>query len=582
MSRTRLKLLAAFAAGVLAVALAQTWAARSWVERRDLAQARALLEREALWVAELLADRSFDPAHITELAGLAHDAAERTRARVSLIARDGTLLADSHVSLVQLERAEDHAARPEVRAALAGRTGFHARRSSTVGGQWLYLAVPHPDGAVRLARDRASLAGPLSELLGRLVWTGLVGSALAGLGLWLVTTRLWSAPLAQLRATLESLARGELDARVHLRAGGELGQVAGAVNRVGEQLELRLREISNEKEQLQAVLGGMVEGVLVLDSQGRIALANPRLRELFELRGELLGKRPIEAIRNAAIEVALAEAARSGAPVVRETAFGVGERRVLRVHAAGFASGAGRGVVAVFHDISDTRHLEAVRRDFVSNASHELKTPLTAIRGFAETLLSGGVPPEDSARYLGIILRHAERLSLLVEGLLELSRAESGQLALERMRLDVVEVARAVLQGLEGRLRERSLDASLSESGAAPALADHTALVQILENLLDNAIKYTPPGGKIELRVSADPHWVHVSVSDTGIGIPESHRARIFERFYRVDTARSRALGGTGLGLAIAKHLVQDLGGQISVESAPGAGSTFRFTLPRA
>jgi len=240
------------------------------------------------------------------------------------------------------------------------------------------------------------------------------------------------------------------------------------------------------------------------------------------------------------------------------------------------------GTVAVFHDVTELRHLENVRRDFVANASHELQTPLTAIRGFAETLVAHDLPVEELRAQLQVILRNSERLENLIRDMTELSRIESRRVPLQPGEVDVSKLARALLADMEPRLKERSLEASVSDSGAALAWADRRAVDQVLSNLLDNALKYTDPGGRITVGVEARPEAVRVSVSDTGIGIAPEHRPRIFERFYRVDKARSRALGGTGLGLSIVRNLVQAMGGEVSVESEPGRGSTFRFTLPRA
>jgi two-component system phosphate regulon sensor histidine kinase PhoR len=320
--------------------------------------------------------------------------------------------------------------------------------------------------------------------------------------------------------------------------------------------------------------------VLVVDAEERIVLANPRLRELLGTRGEIEGLRPLAAVRNAEVDDALRAALASPAPIHREIELSAPERRVLGVHAASFAIGRARGAVAVFHDMTDLRHLETVRRDFVANASHEIKTPLTAIRGFAETLLSSELPPRDAKGYLEIILRHSERLSRLVEDLLELSRLESGKVTLEPEELDLAALAAKLCRELEPRLRERGISVRIRAEGAPHAYADARAVEQILENLLDNALKYSDPGKEIEVCVTGQPPNVRVSVVDQGVGIREADRARIFERFYRVDRARTPELGGTGLGLAIVKHLVQASGGEVFVESLPGVGSTFAFTLP--
>jgi two-component system phosphate regulon sensor histidine kinase PhoR len=322
--------------------------------------------------------------------------------------------------------------------------------------------------------------------------------------------------------------------------------------------------------------------VLVLDRAGRVILANPRLRELFGVWGGVEGRSALEVIRRADVDTALAEALLRPEPVVREIQLGA-SGRLLEMHAVRFpAHGALLGTVAVFHDVTEIHRLEGIRRDFVANVSHELRTPLTAIRGFAETLRGSEVPAEQRRQYLEVVLRHADRLTALIEDLLELSRIEGGTRELALEPTDVAALARGVLQDLKPRLDARRLRGEVRAEPSAPARADRRALEQVLLNLLDNAIKYSEPGGRIEVLVAGSHAGVRVDVSDTGIGIPEADRARIFERFYRVEKARSRDLGGTGLGLAIVKHLVQAQGGEVFVTSREGHGSTFSVRLPAA
>jgi len=341
--------------------------------------------------------------------------------------------------------------------------------------------------------------------------------------------------------------------------------------------------VTQEKEQLRAVLEGMVEGVLVVDAKGSVLLANSRLREFYDLTGDLVGCPYVEVVRDSAVDEALRETAESDATVTRQLRVGRAVPRTLQIQAVRFpGSGARAGSVAVFHDISELARLEEVRRDFVANASHELRTPLAAIRGFAETLLESPTLTDAERRsYLEIIDRHAQRLAHIVHDLLELSTVERGRLRLEPVEVDVGQLIDSLIRDTRPRLRERRLEIGYSAQGKALAFADPRALEQVLINLLDNAMKYTEPGGRIELIVEEAGPKLRVRVRDTGIGIPEEDLGRIFERFYRVDKARSRALGGTGLGLAIVKHLVQSLGGEISVASRLGEGSTFTFTLPR-
>jgi two-component system phosphate regulon sensor histidine kinase PhoR len=268
---------------------------------------------------------------------------------------------------------------------------------------------------------------------------------------------------------------------------------------------------------------------------------------------------------------------------VRELEVGANDPRKIVMHAAAYPSAEHRaGTVAVFHDVTELQRLEQVRRDFIANASHELRTPLTSIRGFADTLLSKDTTEEERRTYLQVILRNSQRLTNLMEDLLELSRIESRKVPMRPTEVDVIRTGRILVADLEPRLREARLRIEVRATGPGGAWADRRAVEQVIANLLDNAVKYTNPGGRIELSIAGEGEVVRVSVADTGIGIPEEDRGRIFERFYRVDKARSRALGGTGLGLSIVKHLVQAMGGDIWVESQVGKGTRFTFTLPAA
>jgi two-component system phosphate regulon sensor histidine kinase PhoR len=583
MPRIQRRLMLALAALVVAVsAVAGIWADRS-MRARELAHIETWLGSSAHTVAELVRGVPFDAAHGAELSALARRAAAATRARVTLIAPDGTVVADSDVRPEDLPSVANHASRPEVAAALAGNAGSNTRRSETVGRNFLYVGVPRappsPPGVVRVAADLVSVDVALGELRSALL-AGLVLSLGAALVLSYFLSRALLRPLWAFNGALARLSAGELGARVRWRSNDELGDLARAFDGMAEDLERSHSAIVAERDRLAAVLSVMVEGVLVVDAEERIVLANPRLRELLGIRGEIEGLRPLAAVRNADVDDALRAALAENQPVHREIALPGVERRVLEVHAASFAIGAAKGAVAVFHDMTEVRRLETVRRDFVANASHEIKTPLTAIRGFAETLLSNDLPTRDARNYLEIILRHSERLSRLVEDLLELSRLESGKFTLEPEPLDVGVLVAKLCRELEPRLRERGISLRIAAQSAPRAFADTRAVEQILQNLLDNALKYSDRDREIEVRVQADADDVRVDVADQGIGIPEVDRARIFERFYRVDRGRSREQGGTGLGLSIVKHLVQASGGDVWVESTPGVGSTFSFTLP--
>jgi two-component system phosphate regulon sensor histidine kinase PhoR len=567
---------------VLGVALVFALIARQGLETRVRERLAASLETSARLAHALLGPDALAPEAREALQARVARVAGDVGLRLTLIDRAGQVVADSEVPPPGLTQLESHALRPEVVAALAGRVGIHERVSGTVGRPLLYVAIPVQGGAMRVATDGAHVEAEAAALLRALAGAGAVGLALAALLVAVFATFL-TRRVRELLAVVRGIAAGGLSRRLPWRSGDELGAIATAIDEMAEQLRQRLAEASDEKERLTAVLEGMVEGVLVVDRGGHVILANPRLRELFGAWGAVEGRPALEVIRRAEVEDAFVEAVRTAEPVSRDIHLGGAEGgRQLEMHAVRFpGTGELLGTVAVFHDVTELRRLEGMRREFVANVSHELRTPLTAIRGYAETL-QGDLSEEQRRKFIDVILRHADRLTALIEELLELSRIEGGMRELSPEPIDVAAMCRGLLQDLGPRLETKELRAEVVAEGAPEAQADRRALEQVLLNLLDNAIKYSDPGGAIEIAISRGEGGIRIEVSDTGIGIPESDRARIFERFYRVDKARSRDLGGTGLGLAIVKHLVQSQGGDVVVAGRSGPGTVFRVHLPAA
>lgn len=569
---------------LLVVAVSGSLAERA-LRQRELERIASSLEARAQLVQDLVGALPFESTHAPELDAFADRAALAAGVRVTLIAGDGQVLGDSDVSLANLPNLENHSDRPEVLAALAGEPGRSTRRSATVKRDLFYLAIPRrggEPGIIRLAAELSEIDAAVAELRRVLLVAGGVGLAAAlGLSYWLAWAGL--RPLRELRSALASLAGGDLHQRVRLRSLEELGDISDAVNQLAEQLRLRLDEVTADKERLQAVLDGMVEGVLVMDAEGRIVLANGPLRGFYGVEAEVVGRTALEAMRDSELDKLLSEALEVDAPVSRSVSVGRPVNRYLRVHAVRFPSGSGPrvGTVAVFHDVTELVQTEQMRRDFLANASHELRTPLTAIRGFAETLLNReDLPAPERRSYLEVIDRNARRLGSLVGDLLELSRIESGEVDFELGSVDIAALAASAIRDASTGIEAKALRVDRRGDDSALAWADRRAVEQILGNLLDNAVKYTEPEGHIEVTVTAAGDRVEVAVRDNGVGIPQRDIDRVFERFYRVDKARSRELGGTGLGLSIVKHLVQGLGGRICVESDVTQGSTFRFSLP--
>lgn len=585
--RTQLKLVLLLVALVALVSLASGVLVERGLREQERARLTQSLAAQARLLQELTHGMSYVTAESEVLDRIANRTARQLDARVTLIGRDGAVLGDSDVAFEALPQVENHATRPEVAAALAGRLGVDSRLSDTVGRRYFYLALPPGEetpGVVRVAVALPEIEASVEALHRELIKAGALG-LLAALVIAFFWTAVTLRPVEDLARVVARFVQGDFAQRLEWSRGTELGEIAGAVNQIAEQLRARLLEIATEKQRLHAILDGMAEGLLVLDLRGRVSLVNARFRILFHVN-EMLdveGRSLLEVVRNVELADFFALAQGTRESLQTEIALGENAEQVLQVQAVGFPqSGPRIGTVAVFHDISEIRRLERIRRDFVSNASHELRTPLTAIRGFVETLLQGSPSEAERAQYLEIIDRNARRLTNLVNDLLELARSEGRVAPVRRETFALDVIVDAALRDRSDALRARNLSVEFSTERPMPICSDPQAVEQIVVNLLDNAIKYTDPGGEIRLALTQPtPDRVEFSVRDTGIGIQADEQEKIFERFYRVDQVRSRAQGGTGLGLAIVKHLVQKLGGEIGVESKPGQGSCFRVLLPK-
>jgi two-component system phosphate regulon sensor histidine kinase PhoR len=379
------------------------------------------------------------------------------------------------------------------------------------------------------------------------------------------------------------------DREVQVHSKDELGSLSKAIGEMGIQLRNRVEEISKEKDYLQTVLKGMMEGVLVVDEKKRIKMMNEALRSLLSVSSDVVDKTPLEIIRNAALESAIERVLQSRKSEAFEMEVPSAGDKILEVNVVAISSGSKDndgtilGAIAVFHDITRLKRLEKVRQDFVANVSHELRTPLTTIKGYAETLLDGALKEDVAFQFVQVIDRHADRLTKIVEDLLTLSKIESKEFSLKPERLLISELITGTLDIIKEEAGKKGVSISWSESTPSRFIfGDRKGLEQVLINLLDNAIKYGQEGGKIIISVSETPNAeIQIAVRDDGIGIPKEDLPRIFERFYRVDKGRSKELGGTGLGLSIVKHIIQAHGGRVWVESQPGKGSVFYFTVPK-
>ena len=511
------------------------------------------------------------------------------KVRVTIIAGNGEVVGDSEVRPGELATLDNHAGRPEVRDARVKGRGLSVRYSETLRTDMLYVAVPFHLAAggsalLRLALPLSSLEAAKGEFREVLGWT----LSLAAVLLVFFSYLLISVSRRSLRAVsviASRISKGEIGTRVPVEKGSEVGELARVLNEMALRTEEQLGRISAEKNRLDTILRGMGEGIMVSDPHGVITLVNPAFRSLFAIQGEVEGKQLIDISRHPALHDSFRDVIALGQERVEELQLRSPKEKTVLTHWVPLLENdVLQGVVAVFHDITDIRQLEKIRRDFVANVSHELRTPVTVIKGYAETLMAGALEsdPEQAARFVGIIYAHADRLGSLIGDLLTLSQLESGTLAMESRSVCLHDIAEHVVALLELKAQERRISIDCSGLSHAPAvLGDPGRLEQVFFNLLDNAIKYTPTGGSVTLSAEALGDQVRFVVKDTGTGIPSRDLTRIFERFYRVDSARSREEGGTGLGLAIVKHIVQLQGGTVSVESS-GQGSSFYVTLKRA
>ena len=508
--------------------------------------------------------------------------------RVTVISASGRLLADSDLAPDGSRRIESRGDRPEVIAAKNKGIGSSVRRSPRGEGDLLYIALPVETGPVsggviRLAMSLREIDETITEMRGLLLVTGALAFLLAiavSFGAGVVVRRGFD----EIYSFVEKIARGDFSYRIASRRQDELGEFARTMDRLASEVEAHLDELRNERDRLEAILEGMTEGVMVTNASGEILLINSSLREFFPSLPEFKDGAPVplEAVRSPEVQEAVRDMlARSATRMEREVE--VLPARTLILHIKQASAESESNLILVFHDVTEIKRLEGIRREFTANVSHELRTPLTAIQWAAQTLeATEGSDPEATRRFTSTINRHARRLSALVEDLLELGRIESKE---EHVRPEEVSIRNAmdsVAHTLAPVIEEKNIRIALEIPDEADHVrADPAALERILINLAENGVNYSAEGSEITVSGHLrEDGFVEVSVADQGEGIPPEHLPRIFERFYRIDSARSRENGGTGLGLSIVKHLVQEMGGDVWVDSAPGRGSTFRFTVP--
>lgn len=557
------------------------------IERDALRRIDDELHDKAVMLADVALPYLAGTRDRADLRQLVNATGRSIEARLTVIGADGAVLADSVEDPAKMK---NHSDRLEVLDAKVHGIGTSERYSETLHVRMRYCALPVYEGDRPLGYVRTAL--PLTtvdEQVGRVRSAVALGFAIAvgaALIIAFVVAQGVTRPLASMTRVAQAVAAGEQARSVYAGKRDEIGALARALNEMAAQLRERLERIAADRNEMLAILASMVEGVIAVDGDERIVHINAAAGDILRVPvRESTGRRIWEITRIREVPDAVARAINTAAGVTGEITLpaGAGDR-VIELQAAPLRDAEGdlAGVVVVLHDVTRLRGLERVRRDFVANVSHEIKTPLTAIRGLVETLLDDrAMDAGTRERFLRKLGDQSARLLALVADLLTISRLESKEYAFERNPVDlrglIGDAVRSVASAAESKRLAVSTD--LPEQPLV-ALCDAGAVRQVLDNLLDNAVKYTPEGGRITVRARADDSEAVIEVEDTGIGIEPRDQPRIFERFYRVDTARSRELGGTGLGLSIVKHIVLAHDGEVSVESLPGRGSTFRVRLP--
>jgi two-component system phosphate regulon sensor histidine kinase PhoR len=585
------------------------------VEKHSLEQLEETLRARAVLVRNVVQGRP--TGELQERVGAL---GREIATRITVIAADGTVLADSEKDPQEMV---NHLDRPEVQSARTHRFGTATRTSDTLGVPMMYAALRVTDGSSNAAFVRVALTlDRVQDQLAwyrRVVWTAALATAAGALALAFWLARRISRPIRELTEGAERIAAGGYGHKVYAVGRDEIAALGRAFNSMSEHLEEQFTQLAEDRQQLRMILSGMVEGVVALDGEQRVVFANERAAQLLGFSPKaVVGRRLWEVVRRSGLQEVVQRALAGPEPSRQELSWSGTAIQNVTVHAARLEGTPPRGAVLVLHDTTDLRRLERLRRDFVANVSHELKTPLSIIKACVETLLEGAAEdPQHRGPFLQQIADQGDRLHALILDLLSLARIEAGTEVFEFQEVPLTSVVEACLERHRRRAEAKkqtleamgfqildfrfqisdpsiqianpsspveppNLKSQISSLNSLSAWADPEAVQEILDNLVDNAVKYTPEGGHIRVGCHAEDGVVCFQVEDSGIGIPEQDLPRIFERFYRVDKARSRELGGTGLGLSIVKHLAQAMHGSVGVASEVGKGTTFTVRLPRA
>ncbi len=559
----------------------------NWMKQDSILDVRTKLESQA-FMLKVIAEETTQSSgpnlqkHITQLG-------RKIETRFTLIDKDGVVTADSMENPATMD---NHGARPEILAARSHGKGGSTRYSETVGTKMMYFALPIYQNKNISGYARTSISlDKMDEKLSRLMGTVALGAGIAVIAALILGYFMalhFTRPIELMTRVAEAMARGKHDERLAEKRDDEIGKLARAFNKMASSLDERIDTISGERNKLEAILAGMVEGVIAVGSDERIIHINKAACDITGVaQNESIEKPLWESLNlqplNTILENTLAERSEVAEEIVLTGKKG---NRTIEVLAAPIftINGEISAVVIVLHDLTELYALERVRRDFIANVSHELKTPVTAIRALTETIIDDeNMTGVNQARFLEKILKQAIRLSTLVSDVLTLARLESVKAEMEIVKFDLRETVHSVVHTVSSDCESRAISIKFEAPDSPVEIAgDKEAMLEAVGNLADNAIKYTPREGSVTLLLKNVDGKAVIEVKDTGIGIEPVHCSRIFERFYRVDKARSRELGGTGLGLSIVKHVALSHGGSVEVKSQPGLGSLFTIWVPLA
>lgn len=574
----------------LAALLAFTWYGVSSLHSFQLNQTAAELEARLSLVKSCVTGY-LQNNDLVALQNFCREAGKASHTRLTVVGLDGAVLADSDEDPLRME---NHSDRPEIVAAQGRKMTPVLRFSQTLQKNLMYVALALNDqgkrlGTLRAAIPVAAIEDALVFLYQKIFWASLLVAVAAALVAWVLARRI-SRPLELMKAGAEHFALGDFSGRIHEEGAEEVASLAQTLNEMAEQLDSRISTIVSQHSQLEAVFVSMVEGVITVDIEERVLYVNPSGAQLLHVDPEKIkGQSILLAMRNTHLQHFVKNALACSSPMEGEFSSRMGadnKEKYFYAHGARLQDSQGRitGALIVINDVTNLRRLEAIRRDFVANVSHELKTPITSIEGFSETLLEGALDdPESARRFVEIINKQATRLHAIVEDLLALSRVEQEakreEIVLEELPL--FESLQSAIQLCTLRAEEEEMSLALECDPKVQARINPALLEQAVVNLLDNAIKYSGRGCTVSVAVVDNPEEVMIQVRDNGVGIAQQDIPRIFERFYRVDKARSAKLGGTGLGLSIVKHVVSAHHGHVTVDSKLGKGSTFTIHLPK-